>query len=149
MKKNGFISTSVIYTILIVFLLMLMTLLLYYFNNRMLLTDLKDDLRTYLYDNYSYVYGDIVVYIWANGSLIEDISELSDDYTLSEQYCKYNESSENIDIDSIDNNTNDLIQYEINLSNATFELYIDQDIELKEQINCYFYFGGAMQDEIE
>lgn len=93
MNNKGFISTSVIYTLLVVFLIMLLMLLLSYYNSRMLLTGLKDDLRSMLLLENSYEAPDEVIYYWIyseNGSKtsVDEIPSITlYKFSLSESTC--------------------------------------------------------------
>lgn len=124
-NKKGFISTSVIYTILIVFLLLLATLLLMYYNNRLLLTELKSDLRNYLTTGYSYKNGDVIVEIYKESdnnyvSVSNFSSEITSDYLLME------------------NKTECSVEYAV--TNAGISLVLDIDEIMTSSVTCKFYY---------
>lgn len=124
-NKKGFISTSVIYTILIVFLLLLATLLLMYYNNRLLLTELKSDLRNYLTTGYSYKNGDVIVEIYKESdnnyvSVSNFSSEITSDYMLME------------------NKTECSVEYAV--TNAGISLVLDIDEIMTSSVTCKFYY---------
>lgn len=129
MNKKGFISTSVIYTLLIICLLMLMMVLLTYYNNRMLLTELKDDLRYYLYTEYSYNNADITFYFWAENEEVENDYILVDDIPSTTSYTISDYSCQNISL-----NEDVLGGYSSNKVTISLE-----DIS-KGRIECNFYY---------
>lgn len=137
MNRRGFISTSVIYTILIVCLLMLMMLLLIYYNNRMALTELKDDLRYYLYTEYSYNDADVLVYVWQENSSIENdyilVEVIPDEnsYYLSKMSCINSSSNEVLD-------SNDY-----SFDEGVLKISIDNIFKGQIECNLYYEYKGA------
>lgn len=102
---------------------MLMMLLLMYFNSRMLLTELKDNIREYLYKNETYKRGDVVVYLWQkDGDKYKIIDELPNNFNLitdksgcDNQYTSFNQNGNKI-----------LVNF-------------DYSNDIKSEITCNFY----------
>lgn len=90
MNNKGFISTAIIYTILVLFLSMLLMLYLIYANNRTLLTELKNDLIN-KFDNQSVHFNSTVTILYC-------------EYNDTKTDCEYKRKF-NIDNATIINNT--------------------------------------------
>ncbi len=91
MKKNGFISTTLIYTFFIIFLTLMLFLLNSYSRNRYLLSTYTYDIKN-SFNNNSNKDLNIILRVWnENNKEYELVEELEDiEYVLEEDisYCK-------------------------------------------------------------